>query len=1362
MSSGTSLLDVFVVVKPDTQFLDQVGQAIEETKKKVRQSFGSDMTAAMKQPSIATKELQDTIKSLQETIDRLSASLEKLGQASTRIRAPRAASGASQATADAQAAVKASQDAVAAKEAEVARIQQLIAQKIEAMTKEQERIKRLRDEIATNTAINAEGQALVDSQLAKRKKNRDLSDKQIVALEEGIRTREELTATQQQSLQNAESTLDAMQKTKTELIGQLTAAEGGLQIAKDRLAAEQQTLQVVNQQGAARAKADGRATPDDQKAQKAAESEAKRAQQKAEREEREQRKREESLQKEERRRQQKIEDEQRRTQAQIDRENRSEERRLRIQEERTERRRQEAAQREQQRQQAAQLDPFREQRLLFTEQERGLNFRVNLLGDADLRRRINDLKAEVVSADAAYQLAFSDQDAAAQQKAIDRVTAAIKRLGEAQRTVESKIAEKGLEPLLESRAAELNQLTREADRVIARVNQASITVGRAAPIELKREFDETRQKAVLQQRDLRSAVRQGDVNAARQLKTDLDETLVSLQNIETRAQSALNFKVSIETSQRQLRALRSDLQELSVLNAREGGIRTPAWVEQVKRDRIELRRLLDQLEAELGSGASEIGADAQARITRLTQGINEALDSARQKSGFALRFEDAIADVEQLRREFGGLSLVLQQGTAQMTAGQKTQLETIRNEFRELIEQAQRLRIEFQEATDPDQAVLALSKLTALLGDVNDIANTTAGTLRFNIAAAQQLGADARITQGGNFNSLQNNAYQLGQAIEDAAIGYELNGIAGAARGAANNISFIAQNLIQSDKIATRLGATFGLTAASAKLIVPLMIGIGSAIAVTILPRLVEWLEGLNDIELELDDISDSYDDLIQKSNQEVQLKLETSQFKRGLEEASDLGSLLKSLDDLRTKARDTGEEIALSVENLSRNSAFVALERDFGRIEDSLDGVIKKSDSALEILRFNRTLPFNQGQIQQQNIRAETEAELQRSAPFRSLRSSRAAILDELEAVRRNARRGIFSPEAFQNIESLFGSFQKNLDDVAENGDFAAKEFAATFKNNFQPLIAVFESLKSQAREFRELTTERLTEGIDAAVKKTAELQQRQELIRARLSGNEIAGGEQTLDLIEFSRAYQTLIDRQLQFFENAGVASEQVAKFRKAIQTQADLEIGNRSLETQAAIVEKIKEAEQRIEEIQGRRGARQSQNTRFESFSTSLQESVLSVPDIKDNTDALRKATEQLEGLKIALLRIQAADFIRAQQRAIGDELGSMKVSPQIPGSIQEASRLRAQLGLMQQAELMLPSASPLTLLGARAIAGPMMAPGMGPGMGLTEAALRQAIRDGFSDVIDQMQQGSVVEKLGDVRKAIERKIPEMILQ
>src|SRR5687768_7488338 len=35
------------------------------------------------------------------------------------------------------------------------------------------------------------------------------------------------------------------------------------------------------------------------------------------------------------------------------------------------------------------------------------------------------------------------------------------------------------------------------------------------------------------------------------------------------------------------------------------------------------------------------------------------------------------------------------------------------------------------------------------------------------------------------FGNLSNNAYQLGQAFEDAAVGYQLNGISGAVRGAA-------------------------------------------------------------------------------------------------------------------------------------------------------------------------------------------------------------------------------------------------------------------------------------------------------------------------------------------------------------------------------------------------------------------------------------------------------------------------------------------------------------------------------------------------------------------------------------------------
>ena len=72
-------------------------------------------------------------------------------------------------------------------------------------------------------------------------------------------------------------------------------------------------------------------------------------------------------------------------------------------------------------------------------------------------------------------------------------------------------------------------------------------------------------------------------------------------------------------------------------------------------------------------------------------------------------------------------------------------------------------------------------------GTQDSVDRLRASTGRFERQGLGEIQAQAK--PAASFNTLTNNAYQLGQAIEDFSVGFSLNGFAGGVRGATNTTS---------------------------------------------------------------------------------------------------------------------------------------------------------------------------------------------------------------------------------------------------------------------------------------------------------------------------------------------------------------------------------------------------------------------------------------------------------------------------------------------------------------------------------------------------------------------------------------------
>jgi len=178
-------------------------------------------------------------------------------------------------------------------------------------------------------------------------------------------------------------------------------------------------------------------------------------------------------------------------------------------------------------------------------------------------------------------------------------------------------------------------------------------------------------------------------------------------------------------------------------------------------------------------------------------------------------------------------------------------------------------------------------------------------------------------------NSLTNNAYQLGQAIEDFSVGFELNGLKGGIRGAANNISFLVNNLAQglekSDRISAGLKTTLALSS-----------GIGSALAILVLPRLVEWLQTLNDVESKTKDISEVIKREFANAQFRVSLKYDSIGFKRAINEAKTADDALKELIKRQEEAAKHLGEVTSTITLFSEGQSIKGMEETLKTIEDA------------------------------------------------------------------------------------------------------------------------------------------------------------------------------------------------------------------------------------------------------------------------------------------------------------------------------------------------------------------------------------------------------------------------------------------
>jgi hypothetical protein len=524
-------------------------------------------------------------------------------------------------------------------------------------------------------------------------------------------------------------------------------------------------------------------------------------------------------------------------------------------------------------------------------------------------------------------------------------------------------------------------------------------------------------------------------------------------------------------------------------------------------------------------------------------------------------------------------------------------------------------------------------------GQVESINNlrVALGNLRLAQDALSETQANAAAT-GRSLNTLSNNAYQLGQAIEDAAVGFSLNGISGAFRGASNNINFLINDFLRLDSVRQKLGSNF-----ADKLLVGS--GVGAAVALLVLPPTLEWLETLNDIETKFEDISD----LINRdfADLEFRVGLEGTErdFLRSIERAKELRDVIRQLGDIAEQSGDKSQDLQKLFAGVDEGETFSSTLNALREANDLLNTRRQQVERIRDAARFqiDNPAPRNVDPVESRAIAAgrvasaaNLEAAISELKTLGPQIQSVVDLYDNLRVARENGIAGASDPQQLRATVKLFEDVKKSIEATFKDLDLADEEAAAKFTSTLNSVQDVIDELSKAAQEIESFSRQ-LTDGLTAAQRKIAEFTDTQEVIRRQIAGT---ANDQTLFTLEVSRSaqeFQSLIEK----IRTARLELAPTDKLKGLVNQEADAAREALRIETETELLLRQKEVRDELikaTEKQNDRN-RRSSLTNFEQYAQQLQKSVLSSDPIDRNTQEIERLNQELVTLDATIAELNA---------------------------------------------------------------------------------------------------------------------------
>ncbi len=471
--------------------------------------------------------------------------------------------------------------------------------------------------------------------------------------------------------------------------------------------------------------------------------------------------------------------------------------------------------------------------------------------------------------------------------------------------------------------------------------------------------------------------------------------------------------------------------------------------------------------------------------------LNLELRTAVQNKDF-IRAENALQQLQLLR---GAIATARSEAEDQIQL--KIQVPDLKDEFKQVfgflkfqLASGDLGSIKVLNTTDRDIAVRYRAEIAALadeFGRLSSRAEQTTGDIARMQEIIEQLDA-TRATNGPvaglnqlqqnitgasrSFNSLNNDAYQFGQLIEDAAIGFELNGIAGALRGAGNNASFLLQNFIAGRVAAAAMSFQTGL-------ILTTVSAIGVAAAMIVIPRMLEWLETLDDIDIKVKDIADSLKQEFSDIRLRIELELDQESEARALADIEDATDAVQALLARAQEKADLQIKITALLDEPSIQNVLTRATASTGDIVKAAEAQLKDLVSSARAAAAQVGADLSQDDISLVTVfgDADTFYALER------LRDAAAEFGDLRDKIFEDSRQGIVDPAAIEaarnglqtiidEMELLKGKVSEEDAKALEANIAAARDEMARLNEDAQKLQAIidndnraFEALKESAK---------------------------------------------------------------------------------------------------------------------------------------------------------------------------------------------------------------------------------------------------------------------------------------------------------
>jgi len=836
----------------------------------------------------------------------------------------------------------------------------------------------------------------------------------------------------------------------------------------------------------------------------------------------------------------------------------------------------------------------------------------------------------------------SDYQAKSAKKAADAQIVAAKRASAAV----AKEAAKAAKASLTESQRQFNSLREELLKFQRDKNDIAVGVRLVADADISRQFADIQSQVAAEQKRFALAEpgQGGDASRAAALSTitDLRERDLAALNKQIIAEATLKgLDAGGEVKAASLRAAAASADKLALSLKRVNSIVADSKSPQLKAQFRDVNQQVDILKQKLRSSLAVgdlVGAkEALGDIRLLLPEINRIKKAAQQQIPLNIDTKKLSAQFDNVRKQYASLRKLLAfTTTGALGIESKLELAGVDKDIRDIV-------IQFEK----------LNKITDKTA--NDFADMRNLVEQFGAKTAQVDAIHDSVSKAArSTNQLSNNAYQVGQAFEDAAVGFSLNGLTGAVRGAANNVNFLVNNLAQAGSLTKALGEK------TAQML-PLYLGIGTA-ALFIVPAIWEWFKALEDVDKKSLDLSERFSTEFSDIKFQVSLIIDAQESVRAVREAENATDAIEEV----IKQANEGEKLKFKLTSEIDRQSQSKVIHDFENVADKIGESLKER---LEQVSKNLILPST-GQGDPGTIIKADQKEIQH---VKNLESALETFRIAQQQVFDNSKQGIVDPGALQTASDSLLLIIDNYKQVIASGTLTEKEFEEA-KASLEAAQEAFKGLSEEAQKLQQITDSLLgpvlLEAVDATKALTREYQFQKAINEGRLSVE---------DRILFTMQEQEIAvkkqnDELLRLSGNSPLAQQVAAQNELLLQEQQRIDLTKEVRRIEEEIADKRASAAKAAESAAERRIKAEDRLAKGQI------DSQKKVADAQENLqDALRKqaqnASDQLIQDQIDALQA-LPDQVSSQQSQLGD-IGKVVIGEGTQAKQEQIKALQEQL-------------------------------------------------------------------------------------